>query len=201
MPYYAYKNIKPVVAKSAFVDETAVVIGDVIIGENVYIGPNAVLRGDCARLVLMDGANLQDGCIMHAIPEYETVVEQDGHIGHGAILHGCRIKKNALIGMQAVIMDGAVVGENSFIGANSVLPAFKTIPDNVLAFGNPAKVQRDLTAQDIDWKNQGTDIYKQFAHEYLNGDMVKLSEPLREMDDNRPSLDIIYKTLAESKNT
>lgn len=199
MPYYAYKNIKPVVAKSAFVDETAVIIGDVIIGENVYIGPNAVLRGDCARLVLRDGANLQDGCIMHAIPEYETVVEQDGHIGHGAILHGCRIKKNALIGMQAVIMDGAVVGENSFIGANSVLPCFKSIPDNVLAFGNPAKVQRELTQKDLNWKNMGTDIYKQFAHGYLNGDIVKLSEPLRHIDDNRPSLDIIYKTLAESK--
>ncbi len=199
MAYWAYKGIVPVVAETAFVDETAVIIGDVIIGEDVYIGPNAVLRGDCARLILKDGSNLQDGCIMHAIPHYETVVEEEGHIGHGVILHGCIIKKNALIGMQSVIMDGAVVGKNSFIGANSVVPAFKTIPENVLAFGNPAKVQRDLTDKDLTWKAEGTAIYKDFAKGYLNGDVVPVDTPLRQLEDNRPSLDTVYKTLQESK--
>ena len=199
MTYYAYKGIVPVVAKTAYVDETAVVIGDVIIGEHVFVGPNAVLRGDCARLVLQDGSNLQDGCIMHAIPGYKTIVEEDGHIGHGAILQGCVIKKNALIGMQSVIMDGAVVGENSFIGANSVVPVFKTIPDNVLALGNPAKVQRDLTEKDIVWKIKGTDIYKQFAKGYVSGDIVKADAPLRTLDTDRPHLDVEYKTLKESK--
>lgn len=199
MPYYAYKSVIPVVAQTAYVHETAVVIGDVVIGENVYVGPHAVLRGDCARLTLMEGSNLQDGCIMHAIPNYETVVEKNGHIGHGAILHGCRVGKNALIGMQCVIMDGATIGENSFIGANSIVPTFKDIPPNVLALGNPAKVQRELTDKDIRWKNKGTKIYQDFARGYLAGDIMPIDAPLRTLENNRPSLNLDFQTLKESR--
>ena len=199
MTYYAYQSIKPVVSPNAYVHDSAIIIGDVVIGDNVYVGPGAIMRGDCARLILKEGSNLQDGCIVHALPDYETVVEENGHIGHGVLLHGCIIKKNAMVGMQSTVMDGAVVGENSFIGANSLVPSFKQIPDNVLAVGSPAKVIRELTRDDIDWKIAGTKIYQDFARGALAGDIVAIDKPLTELDENRPKLTTQYKTLRDSK--
>ena len=105
---YAIDGIVPVVDPTAFVHPTAVLIGDVIVGPGCYVGPCASLRGDFGRLILERGANLQDTCVMHGFPGTDTVVEEDGNVGHGAVLHGCRIGKNALIGMNAVIMDNAV---------------------------------------------------------------------------------------------
>jgi phenylacetic acid degradation protein len=110
MPVYQIDGLTPVIDPSSYVHPTAVLIGDVIVGKRVYIGPNASLRGDFGRLVISDGANIQDNCVMHGFPQQDTVVEQDGHIGHGAILHGCRIRRNAMVGMNAVIMDGAEIG-------------------------------------------------------------------------------------------
>lgn len=112
MPIYQIDGLTPVVPEESFVHPTAVLIGDVILGKGVYVGPNASLRGDFGRIVVKDGANIQDNCVMHGFPEQDTVVEEDGHIGHSAILHGCIIRRNALVGMNAVVMDGAVIGEN-----------------------------------------------------------------------------------------
>jgi phenylacetic acid degradation protein len=99
------------------VHPTAVLIGDVIVGPRCYVGPLASLRGDFGRLILEEGANVQDTCVMHGFPEDDTVVEVDGHIGHGAVLHGCRVGRNAMVGMNAVVMDKAVVGAESIVGA------------------------------------------------------------------------------------
>jgi phenylacetic acid degradation protein len=107
---YAVDGLRPVVDPSAFVHPAAVLIGDVIVGPGCYVGPGASLRGDFGRLVLEAGANLQDNCVMHGFPDKDCVVEANGHVGHGAILHGCRVGRDALIGMSAVIMDGAVIG-------------------------------------------------------------------------------------------
>ena len=104
---YSIDGVIPVVHPEAYVHPTAVLIGDVIIGPGCYVGPCACLRGDFGRLVLERGSNLQDGCVMHGFPNTDTVIEQDGHVGHGAILHGCRIGRDALVGMNAVVMDGA----------------------------------------------------------------------------------------------
>ena len=101
MPCYEIDEIRPVV------HPTAVLIGDVIIGAGCYIGPACSLRGDFGRLIVEDGANIQDACVVHGFPGTDTVVEMDGHIGHGAILHGCRIGRNAMVGMNAVVMDKA----------------------------------------------------------------------------------------------
>ena len=100
MPIYQIDGLTPVVPEESYVHPTAVLIGDVILGKGVYVGPNASLRGDFGRIVVKDGANIQDNCVMHGFPGQDTVVEEEGHIGHGAILHGCVIGRNALVGMS-----------------------------------------------------------------------------------------------------
>lgn len=159
MPVYQIDGLTPVIDPSSYVHPTAVLIGDVIVGKRVYIGPNASLRGDFGRLVISDDANIQDNCVMHGFPQQDTVVEQDGHIGHGAILHGCRIRRNAMVGMNAVIMDGAEIGENTIVGAMAFVKAAAVIEANKLVVGSPARVLRDLTEQELAWKVAGTREY------------------------------------------
>jgi phenylacetic acid degradation protein len=143
----------------------AVVIGDVIIGPACYVGPCAVLRGDFGRIVLERGSNVQETCVVHSFPDKDVVIGESGHIGHGAVLHGCRIGRNAMVGMNAVVMDEAVVGENAIIAAMAFVKAGAEIPPNTLAVGSPAKVMRELTADEIDWKRRGTAIYQRVALE------------------------------------
>ena len=164
---YAIDGIVPVVDPTAFVHPTAVLIGDVIIGPDCYVGPCASLRGDFGRLILERGANLQDTCVMHGFPGTDTVVEEDGHVGHGAVLHGCRVGKNALIGMNAVIMDNAVIGESSIIAACAFVKAGANIPPRSLAAGMPAKVLRTLSEEEIGWKSDGTRTYQDLTRRCL----------------------------------
>ncbi|VFS87886.1 carnitine operon protein CaiE [Kluyvera cryocrescens] len=144
MPIYQMDGMIPVVPAESYVHPTAVLIGDVILGKGVYVGPNASLRGDFGRIVVKDGANIQDNCVMHGFPGQDTVVEEDGHIGHGAILHGCVIGRNALVGMSAVIIDGASIGENSIVGASAFVKARADMPANHLIVGSPAKSHSQL---------------------------------------------------------
>jgi phenylacetic acid degradation protein PaaY len=160
---YEINGITPVVHPSAFVHPSAVLIGDVIVGPRCYVGPLASMRGDFGRLVLEEGANLQDCCVMHGFPGDDTVVEVDGHIGHGAVLHGCRIKRNAMVGMNAVVMDQAVVGEDSIIAAMSFIKAGMVIPPRSMVMGAPAKVVRELEDKEIAWKSFGTRQYHELA--------------------------------------
>ena len=184
MPSYELNGIRPVVMKGAYVHPTAVLIGDVIVHENCFVAPHAVMRGDFGRLILGPGANLQDNCCMHGFPETDTIVEQDGHIGHGAILHGCIIKKNALVGMNSTVMDNAVIGENSLVAANSFVKAKFVVPDNSLVAGSPAKIIRSLSEEEIKWKSQGTLEYQMLAQAYLEG-LVQV-EPETELQNDRP---------------
>ena len=181
---YAYDGIVPVIDPAAFVHPAAVVIGDVIIGAGCYVGPAACLRGDFGRIVMEPGSNLQETCVVHAFPNLETVIEERGHIGHGAVLHGCRIKRNAMVGMNAVVMDNATVGENSIVAALAFVKANETIPDNSLAVGAPARVIRELSEKEIQWKSQGTDVYRQLAAEAR--DKLRPAEPLSEAEPDRP---------------
>lgn len=135
---YAIDGIVPVVDPSAYVHPSAVLIGDVIVGPGCYVGPCASLRGDFGRLILERGSNLQDTCVMHGFPGTDTVVEEDGHVGHGAVLHGCRVGRNALIGMNAVIMDNAVIGESSIVAASAFVKAGAEIPA-CAGCGHPSK--------------------------------------------------------------
>ena len=160
---YAIDGLIPVIDPSAFVHPTAVLIGDVIIGPRCYVGPAACLRGDFGRLIMQEGANLQDTCVVHGLPGTDTVIEADGHIGHGAVIHGARIGRNALVGMNAVVMDGAVVGESSIIAAMSFVKAGMQIPPRSMVMGMPAKVARPLTEDEIKWKSRGTREYQELA--------------------------------------
>ena len=167
MPAYEFDGLRPVVDPSAFVHETAVLIGDVIIGPGCLIGPGASLRGDIGRITIAQGANVQDNCILHCFPGKAVVVEADGHIGHGAVLHGCTIRRNAMVGMNAVIMDDAVIGPESFVAAMAFVKAGTAVAARTLVAGIPAKVIRELDDDEIAWKSQGTAIYQRLAQRYL----------------------------------
>jgi len=188
MPVYSLEGITPVVHPDAFVHETAVLIGDVIIGPNCYIGPNASLRGDFGRIIVEKGANVQDSCVMHSFPDKDCIVERDGHIGHGAVLHGCRIGVNAMVGMKSVVMDGAVIAESSVVGACSFVPAKFECPPRSLVIGTPARVKRELSEQEIEWKSQGTIEYQELV-ERCKSSLVK-TNALTEVEDDRPRMKV-----------
>jgi phenylacetic acid degradation protein len=164
---YAIDGIVPVVDATAYVHPSAVLIGDVIVGPGCYVGPCASLRGDFGRLILEAGANLQDTCVMHGFPGTDTVVGENGHIGHGAVLHGCRVERDALVGMNAVIMDNAVIGEASIVAASAFVKAGQQIPPRVLVAGMPAKVIRPLSEEEIAWKADGTRTYQDLTRRCL----------------------------------
>lgn len=164
---YAIDGIVPVIDPSAFVHPSAVLIGDVIVGPGCYVGPCASLRGDFGRLILEAGVNVQDTCVLHSFPEHDTIVEADGHIGHGAVIHCCRIGRNALIGMNAVIMDNAVIGESAIVAACAFVKAGMVVPARSLAAGVPAKVMRELSEQEMAWKIQGTLTYQNLSRRCL----------------------------------
>ena len=185
---YSYKGMVPVVPLSSFVHETAVIIGDVILSENCYIGPCAVLRGDFGRIKIGDGSNIQETCVIHSFPNQEAVLEEHSHIGHGAVLHGCHIGKNVLVGMNAVIMDKAYVGNNCIVGALSLIKAGDSFEDNFMIVGSPAKALRKLTEDEIDWKCRGTNVYQALTHG-ISQDVQK-SKPLRAVEPNRKYLKI-----------
>lgn len=160
---YEINGVTPVVHPSAYVHPSAVLIGDVIVGAGCYVGPLASLRGDFGRLVMEQGSNLQDTCVMHGFAGCDTVIEVDGHIGHGAVLHGCRIGRNALVGMNAVIMDNAVVGADSIVAAMSFVKAGFIVPPRSMVVGSPARITRALADEEIAWKRAGTAQYQELA--------------------------------------
>lgn len=160
---YEFAGLTPVIDPSAFVHPDAVIIGDVIIGPNCYIGPCACLRGDFSRIRLGAGVNVQDNSVLHSFPNVDLIVEDDGHVGHGAVLHGCIIKRNALIGMNAVVMDNSVIGENSFVAAMAFVKSGMHVGPNLLVAGIPAKFVRLLTKEDLRRKATGTSDYQILA--------------------------------------
>jgi len=160
---YSIDGIVPVVHPSAFVHESAVLVGDVIVGARAYIGPCACLRGDFGRIVVEEGANIQDTCMLHGFPGKDTVVGAEATVGHGAVLHGCVVKRGALIGMNCVVNDNAEVGEEAMVAAMAFVKAEARIPPRSLAAGIPARVLRELSAEEIQWKKDNMHLYQQLA--------------------------------------
>ncbi|MFB9886699.1 carnitine operon protein CaiE [Balneatrix alpica] len=186
MPIYAFEGLIPVVHPSAYIHPTAVLIGDVIIGPGCYVGPLAALRGDFGRLILEEGANVQDTCVLHGFPGTDTRIEPHGHIGHGAVLHGCTIGRDALVGMNAVIMDGAVIGAESIVGACAFVKAgFQGAPRQMLV-GSPAKVLRQVSDEELHWKQLGTQEYQALARRSMH--TLQEVAPLAAVEPNRPRL-------------
>lgn len=185
---YAIDGIVPVVDLEAFVHPTAVLIGDVVVGPGCYVGPCASLRGDFGRIVLARGANVQDTCVIHTVPGREAIVEEDGHVGHGAVLHSCTVGRNALIGMNAVVMDGASVGESAFVAACSFVKAEMVVPPRILAAGVPAKLVRELTETELSWKKKATAAYQALARR-SPARMIE-TEPLTRSEDGRRRMSV-----------
>lgn len=186
MPCYSIDGVIPVVDPSAYVHPTAVLIGDVIIGPNCYVGPCASLRGDFGRIILHRGVNIQDTCVIHGFPASETVVEENGHIGHGAVLHGCVVRRDALVGMNTVVMDAAEIGEQSIVAASAFVRAGMKVPPQSLVAGVPAKVMRALSNEEMNGKLGGTLVYQDLTRRCL-ASMAEVT-PLPEIEPGRPCL-------------
>ncbi|PWU01038.1 MAG: gamma carbonic anhydrase family protein [Bacteroidetes bacterium] len=190
--FYEFKGFKPVVHESSFVHPQACVTGNVIIGKHVYIGPGAALRGDWGGIVIEDGCNVQENCIIHMFPGVTVILKKDAHVGHGAIIHGATIGRNSLIGMNSVIMDHVEIGDECIIGALSFIKANEKIPARSLVAGNPAKIIKEVSDEMIKWKSDGTSLYQKLPGEMK--EFWKPTEPLSQIEKNRPSQEILYKT-------
>ena len=192
MAIYEFNGFKPVIKESSFIHPLASIIGNVIIGENVYVGPGAAIRGDWGQIVIEDGCNVQENCTIHMFPGTVTTLKKGAHIGHGAIIHGGTIGENCLIGMNSVIMDDVTIEKESIIGALCFVPAKMEIPRRSLVVGNPAKIIKQVSNEMIEWKTKGTALYQSLPKECK--ETLKECEPLREIEDNRPAQEKMFQT-------
>ena len=196
--FYDFKGFIPVIHPSSFVHSLAAVTGNVIIGKNCYIGPGATLRGDWGRIVIEEGCNVQENCIIHMFPGVTVLLKESAHIGHGAIIHGATIGKNCLVGMNSVIMDNVELGDECIVGALSFIKEGEKIPLRSLIVGNPAKIIKEVSDEMIAWKTKGTKLYQQLPKEMF--EFSKQCEPLREVPPDRPRQEDLYKTWNEIKS-
>jgi len=189
---YSFKGFIPVVDPSSFVHPQACVTGNVIIGKNVYIGPGCALRGDWGGIIIEDGCNVQENCTMHMFPGVTVRLEENAHIGHGAIIHGAHIGKNVMIGMNSVIMDDAIIGAESIVGALTFIAANSKFPERSLIVGNPGKVIKQVSDDMIEWKTKGTRLYQTLPKDMK--EFAEVCEPLESLPDNRPEQESLYQT-------
>lgn len=198
MAIYEFNGFIPVVKKSSFVHPNATVTGNVIIGENVYIGPGAAIRGDWGQIIIEDGCNVQENCTIHMFPGTTVLLKEGAHIGHGAIIHGGTIGKNAMIGMNSVVMDDVIIEDECIVGALCFVPAKMHIPQRSLVVGNPAKIIKNVSDEMIAWKTKGTALYQALPNECF--ETLKECEPLRAIEANRPTQEVMYQTWEKIKN-
>jgi len=194
---YEFNGYKPVIHPSSFVHPQANVTGNVIIGKNVYVGPGAVIRGDWGEIIIEDGCNVQENCVIHMFPGTTTLLKKSAHIGHGAIVHGGTIGKNCLIGMNAVIMDNSVIGDECIVGALSFVAAESNFPKRKVIVGNPAKAVKDVSDEMISWKTKGTELYQKLPKDCMK--TLKECEPLTSVPTDRPKQENLFKTWKKSK--
>ena len=173
MPCYEIEGVVPVVDPSAFVHPTAVLIGDVTVGPGASIWFGAVLRGDNDAIVIGDGSNVQDNCVIHGANEMPTVVGENVTVGHMAMLEGCRIGDGALIGMGSIVLQRALVGERSLIAAGAVASEGMEIPGGVLAAGVPAQVKKELAGSSQRWVETAALEYQAQRLRYINGAVTR----------------------------
>jgi carbonic anhydrase/acetyltransferase-like protein (isoleucine patch superfamily) len=157
---------KPIVHSSSYIDESAVLIGDVIIGKQCGILPQAVIRGDKNSIKIMDGSNVQDSCIIHVDESHPTFIGKKVSIGHGAIVHGATIEDACIIGMHATILNGATIKKGTIIGAHTLVTSDSVIPEHSLVIGIPGKVvknSKNYEQQAI----KNAEIYINLSKQYL----------------------------------
>ena len=195
---YEFNGYRPVVHKSSFVHPQACVTGNVIIGKDVYVAPGAAIRGDWGEIIINDGCNVQENCTIHMFPGVTVVLEENAHIGHGAIIHGAHIGKDVLIGMNAVVMDRADIGEGSIIGSLCFVPEDMIIPKGMLVVGSPAKIIKEVSEEMKEWKKKGTAIYQELPKDLYK--TLKACEPLRTPPIFKRKQPDFYKTWKQEKN-
>ncbi len=179
MACYEFNEIKPVVHESSFIHPQAAITGNVIIGKDVYVGPGAAIRGDWGKIIIEDGCNVQENCIIHMFPGITVLLKEGAHIGHGAIIHGATIGKNCLVGMNAVIMDNVELGDECIVGALTFIKEDEKIPARSMLVGNPSKIIKQVTDEMLQWKTEGTKLYQQLPKDMLES--LKECDPLREV--------------------
>ena len=180
---YEFNGYKPVIDPSSYIHKEATIIGNVIIGKDVYVGPGASIRGDWGKITIKNGCNIQDNCTIHIFPGKDVILEENAHIGHGAIIHGSYIGKNSLIGMNSVIMDDTVIGEECVIGALCFVKGEMKIPKRKIVVGNPAKIKGEVSDDMIKWKKKGTELYQNLPKECR--ELMKECNSLSKEEKNR----------------
>lgn len=161
MPLYEFEGKRPVIPESCFIHPQAVIIGEVILGENCYVGAGAVIRADYGRIVIGDSSNIQENCLIHADPETAAILEENILVGHAAVIHGpCLIKSNSTVGMMSLVSSGCELGRESLLAAGSILPPRRIIPDRKVALGNPATAVKDVTDNMIMYNQAAIQLYK-----------------------------------------
>lgn len=170
---YEFDGKQPEVGKDTYVSKHALVIGDVSIEDNCYIGHGAILRGDYGRIVIGSGTAIEEGVIVHAPPDRTCVIGKKVTVGHGAIIHASRIGNFAVIGMGAVLSLGSKVGMDAIIAEGCIVKMKQSIPDGVVAAGNPAKVIREVTKEDKQYWALGKQIYIDLSKKYINVGIIR----------------------------
>jgi len=171
----SFKGMQPQIDPSAFIAETAVIIGDVTIGKESSIWYNVVARGDVNAIRIGDRTNIQDLTMLHVThrkgpddPGAPLVIGNDVTVGHSVTLHGCTLEDGCFIGMQAMVMDKAVVGRGALVGARALVTEGTIIPPHTLWVGSPAKYKRDLTPAEIEWLARSPQNYVRYSREFLD---------------------------------
>jgi len=144
----------------------AQVIGDVELGEDVSIWHGAVVRGDTDSITIGDNSNIQDNCVVHCTKGFPVVVKRNVSVGHGAVIHGCTLEDNVLIGMNATVLNGAHIGKNSIVGAGAVVSEGKEFPERSLILGVPGKLVRELTDEQVQHIQDNADNYVKLSKQY-----------------------------------
>jgi carbonic anhydrase/acetyltransferase-like protein (isoleucine patch superfamily) len=169
MALFALDGRAPKLESSAWVAPDAAVIGDVVLEAAASVWFSAVLRGDNETILVGERTNVQDGCVFHTDLGYPLTIGQGCTVGHKAILHGCRVGENTLIGMASTVLTGAVIGRNCIIGANALVPEGRNIPDGSLVLGVPAKIVRQITPEEIEAIRASARHYAENARRFAIG--------------------------------
>lgn len=167
MPFYEFEKKNPVVDPKAFVHPDAVLIGDVNVDAECYVGAGAVLRGDIGAIRIGKGSNIQENCVLHTFPDTSVILHPNVHVGHGVILHGCEIGSYVLIGMGAIVADEVLIHPECLVGAGSFVPFRMEIPSQSVVMGSPARTVKEISPTQLKQIKTGLSIYQGLTRRYL----------------------------------
>jgi carbonic anhydrase/acetyltransferase-like protein (isoleucine patch superfamily) len=166
---YAFEDKRVVARGECYIAPNSIVIGSVVLEHNTSIWFNCVVRGDDDTIMIGEGSQIQDGCVLHVDPGAPILLGRNVSVGHMAMLHGCTVGDGSLIGIKSVVLNHARIGKNCLIGANTLIPERKVIPDGSLVLGSPGRVVRELSAAEIEQIHQGAVHYQELARRYRAG--------------------------------